>query len=257
MAKKRRLIELLAEKRTALISHAVIKGLNPDASMKDSGVDWLGQIPNHWSVKKLKFLADGGLENGLFKKKQFFGSGVRLVNVFDVYREDFLIDESTLERVEADAVETRRYAVECGDVFFVRSSLKLEGVGKSACMSKLSEPTVFECHLVRMRPNQNSVLSTFLINLLNSVPATHRLIALANQVTMTTIDQDKFKNLEVPVPPLREQEAIAERLSEHTRTYFALTSSVREAVERLREYRSALISAAVTGKINVRWEVSA
>ena len=252
VTEKQRLIELLAEKRTALISHVVTKGINPDAPMKDSGIDWLGQVPDHWRLKKLRFLADGGLENGLFKKKQFFGSGVRLVNVFDVYREDFLIDERTLERVEADAVETRRYAVEPGDIFFVRSSLKLEGVGKSACMLELSEPAVFECHLVRMQPRQNAIRSHFLINFLNSVPATNRLIALANQVTMTTIDQDKFKSLEVPVPPLEEQETIIELLSEQTRTFFALTSSVREAIDKLREYRSALISAAVTGKIDVR-----
>ncbi|MCK4343183.1 MAG: restriction endonuclease subunit S [Phycisphaerae bacterium] len=252
VAKKQRLIELLAEKRTALISHAVTKGLNPDAPMKDSGVEWLGKVPERWRIKKLKFLADGGVENGLFKKKQFFGAGVRLVNVFDVYREDFLVDETTLERVEADGVESRRYAVQPGDVFFVRSSLKLEGVGKSACMLDLSEPAVFECHLVRMRPSRDAIVPRFLINFLNSVPATNRLIALANQVTMTTIDQDKFKSLEVPVPPLQEQEAISELLSEHTRRFFALASSVNDAIDRLREYRSALISAAVTGKIDVR-----
>jgi len=252
IAKKQRLIELLAEKRTALITHAVTKGLNPDAQMKDSGIDWLGQVPEHWGVKKLKFLANGGLVNGLFKKKQFFGSGVRLVNVFDIYRDDFVVDETSLERVQADSSETRSYAIEPGDVFFVRSSLKLEGVGKSACMLGVSEPTVFECHLVRTRPNQNAILPHFLINFLNSIPATNRLIALANQVTMTTIDQDKFKGLEIPVPPIPEQTSIVEHLCEQTRLFFALRSNVQAAIQKLREYRSALISAAVTGKIDVR-----
>lgn len=168
--------------------------------------------------------------------------------MFDVYRGDFSVDESTLERVEADELEARRYAVSPGDIFFVRSSLKLEGVGKSACMLELSEPAVFECHLVRLRPSLTAVLPRFLINFLNSTPATNRLIALANQVTMTTIDQDKFKSLEVPVPPLPEQRAIATFLDRETGRIDELIAKKQRLIELLAEKRTALISHAVTNR---------
>jgi type I restriction enzyme S subunit len=250
--KKERQIELLGEKRAALISHAVTMGLDPDAPMKDSGVEWLGEVPAHWEVMRLKYLIKGTLANGLFKKKRHFGSGVKLVNVFDVYRDNFLVDFESLDRVEADKSEQRKYAVYDGDIFFVRSSLKLEGVGRSVCAFDIPEPTVFECHIVRARPNQVLVNPKFLINFLNSVYATNRLVALSNMVTMATIDQDKVKSMEVPVPSLAEQNEIMNYLEHEVRVLDTLTQSVQESIAKLREYRTALISAAVTGKIDVR-----
>jgi len=252
IGKKERVIELLREKRTAIISHAVTKGLDPDAKMKDSRIDWLGEIPEHWEIKRLRHLIKGALANGLFKKKEYFGTGVKLVNVFDIYRDDFLVDIDSLERVDANEGEIKNYAVESGDIFFVRSSLKLEGIGKSVCIFDVAEPTVFECHVVRARPNTDQILPAFLINYLNSTITTSRLISLANMVTMTTLDQIKIKDIEVAVPPIVEQVAIAKYLKQEYFKTATLICKVTEAIEKLKEYRTALISAAVTGKIDVR-----
>jgi len=254
--KKQRQIELLQEKRAAFISHAVTKGLNPDVKMKPSGVEWLGEIPNHWEIRRLKYLIEGTLSNGLFKKKEFFGSGTKLVNVFDVYREDFLVDHEGLERVEADEVERQKYAVKSGDIFFVRSSLKLEGVGRSVCAMNVPETTVFECHVVRARPAQKTITPTFLIHFLNSIPAINRFISLANLVTMATIDQDKIKSLEATLPPRDEQDQIMTILNRDGARTEKLERKIVNSIERLREYRIALLSAAVTGKIDVRQEVA-
>ena len=149
---KERRIELLHEQRTALINQAVTKGLDPNVEMKPSGVEWIGDICEHWEIKKLKHIVQGGLTNGLFKKKDQFGSGVKLINVTDMYQDDFLVKFEELGRVEAKPHEIETYAVEPGDIFFVRSSLKLEGVAASACITDVPEPTVFECHLVRLQP---------------------------------------------------------------------------------------------------------
>jgi type I restriction enzyme S subunit len=254
--KKLRQVELLQEKRSALISHAVTKGLNPNAPMKDSGIEWLGEIPEHWEVKRLKHITEGGLINGLFKKKEAFGSGVKLVNVFDVYRRDFNVNLASLERVEADESEQRKYAVCYGDIFFVRSSLKLEGVGRSVCATDVYEPTVFECHLVRARLIQKYMSPEFLINFLNSVHATNRLVSLANMVTMATIGQDEISNLEIALPPPAEQKEIVSSLNREISAIDILDKSIRESINHLGEYRTALVSAAVTGKIDVRKEVS-
>lgn len=254
--KKEQLVELLYEKRTAIISQAVAKGLGPDVPMKDSGIEWLGKIPAHWEVKRLKHVVHGGLVNGLFKKKDQFGSGVKLINVVDLYRDDFLVDFESLDRVQADLHEVEAYGVSSGDILFVRSSLKLEGVGSSACVPPCGEPTVFECHLVRARPSRKHMTPEYLISYLNSSLTRQRLVALAETTTMTTIAQPELASFEVLVPPLEEQALIAAFLKAETATVEALIAKVREGIEKLKEYRTALISAAVTGKIDVREEVS-
>lgn len=182
-------------------------GLTPTASLigkwkpypayKDSGVKWLGEIPEHWEVKRLKNAAQNGFVNGLFKKKDQFGSGTKLVNVVNLYRDNFLIDFESLDRVETAQEEYEAFKVLPGDIFFVRSSLKLEGVGSSASITEIPEPTVFECHIVR-------------------------------------------------------QHSIATYLNRETDKIDALISRIRENIEKLKEYSTALISAAVTGKIDVR-----
>ncbi|HOW55146.1 MAG TPA: restriction endonuclease subunit S [Syntrophorhabdaceae bacterium] len=256
IAKKQRQIELLQEKRSALISHVVTKGLDPNVKMKDSGVEWLGEIPEHWKVKKLKHIVQDNLANGIFKKKDSFGSGVKLINVYDIYRDDFFVHSASLERVEVELSEQKKYAVFAGDIFFVRSSLKLEGVGRSVCALDIDEPTVFECHVVRTRPKRELVNPKYLIHYLNSAPTINRLVSLSNNVTMATIDQDKIKNLEIVLPPRTEQDLMMASLEQDLAFMYDLRSRILTSIEKLCEYRTALISAAVTGKIDVREEVA-
>lgn len=252
IAKKERQIELLQEQRTAVINHAVTKGLNPHAPLKDSGIPWLGQIPAHWELVRLKYLGEDGLTNGIFKKKDQFGKGVKLVNVMDVYQDDFTIKPDELDRVEADENEIEKYSVFEGDIFFVRSSLKLEGTGVSAHMQEVNEPTVFECHVVRLRPNKDRVNSKYLINFLNSESTRKRLLTLVETVTMSTISQPKISSIEVTLPSIDEQNLIVDHLERQTKIIFETIRKHQEQIKLLQEYRTAVISAAVTGKIDVR-----
>jgi type I restriction enzyme S subunit len=147
MDMRRRQMALLKEQRAALIQEAVTRGLNPNVPMKDSDLPWLGEIPAHWKVKRLKFITESGLTNGLFKKSDQFGSGIKLVNVSDIYRDDFIIDVESLECVEVSETEQKSFSAKHGDLFFVRSSLKAEGIARAACMGLNSKPAVYECHL--------------------------------------------------------------------------------------------------------------
>jgi type I restriction enzyme S subunit len=256
IAKQERLIELLKEKRQAVISHAVTKGLNPDTPLKDSGVEWLGEVPAQWETARLRFVVEGGLVNGLFKKKEHFGKGTLLVNVFDIYQEDFVIKPDLLERVAATKEEEKAYQVEPGDIFFVRSSLKLEGVGRSSCAVVVPEPMVFECHLVRARPKKTMMSPRFMNYFLNSTQAVSRLVSLANFVTMATVDQEKIKGVNIPIPPLNDQDEICDYLDRKVQVFDELVNKTGVAVVLLKEHRTALISAAVTGKIDVRgWKI--
>ncbi len=254
--KKERLIELLQEKRTALITHAVTKGLDPGVTMKDSGVEWLGEVPAHWEIKPLRHVLSGGLRNGIFKKNEHFGKGVKLVNVIDVYVDNFYVHFDGLGRVEADEKESLTYAVKPGDIFFVRSSLKLGGVARAVCIRETPESTVFECHLVRGRPNRSSVSPDYLIHYLNNTLVRQRLISASITTTMSTISQPQLASLEVLRPPPAEQRVIAAHLQLKTAGIDSLVKKIQGGIGQLKEYRTALISAAVTGKIDVREEVA-
>jgi restriction endonuclease S subunit len=158
-------------------------------------------------VLPLKELLISPLMNGVFKKKDFYGKGVKLVNVSDLYQ-DIQIDISTLERVEVEGEELDRYAVKEGDFFFCRSSLKPEGIAWTAYISQVSEPTVFECHLIRARPNKAKVEPAFLSQYCRSLIAREYLIAHASVTTMATIDQPAIENLPVLLPPMDVQRSI-------------------------------------------------
>ena len=105
--------------------------LDPNARLKPSGVEWIGYVPAHWRITRLKALLTEPMQNGLFKRKEHFGLGVPLINVADVYREDFRVDPESLERVQVSSDEARRFCVRNGDIFFVRSSLKSSRLSRS------------------------------------------------------------------------------------------------------------------------------
>lgn len=136
--------------------------------------------------------------------------------------------------------------------------MKREGIGSSACVATVLEPAVFECHLVRVRPSLARIRPRYLVYYLNSYLVRQRLIALAETTTMTTIAQPQLASLEIVVPCDKEQDAIVAHLDRESSKFEVLIAKVRDAIERLKEYRTALISAAVTGKIDVkkRWHES-
>jgi type I restriction enzyme S subunit len=256
VAEQRRLMELLKEKRQAVISHAVTKGLNPHAPMKPSGIEWLGEVPEHWKAKPIRRVISEPISNGIFKKKGEFGSGVLLINVFDIYRPDFKIDYISLDRVICDDSEVSSYKVESGDLFFVRSSLKQEGIAVVAMADPCAEPVVYECHLIRARPNRKILNSRFGSYILNSHVYCSAMIARAKMMTMTTIGQEAILSTVLPIPPLSEQEAIVAFLDTELAKFDTLTAEAQRAIDLLQERRTALISAAVTGQIDVRTKVA-
>jgi type I restriction enzyme S subunit len=250
--KQQRLIELLKEKRQAVISHAVTKGLNPNVPMKDSGVEWLGDVPEGWEVKRLKDVLSEPVKNGLFKKKEQFGAGSFLVNVSDLYVDNNFINVETLGQVITTPDEKKMYKVKAGDIFFVRSSLKLEGIGRSACVLENHDDVVFECHIVNARPNKQLMSSKYLTRYLNSVSVSQEFVSRSKTTTMTTIDQGSLVTINVVIPPQKEQFEIDNYLDQQLDKMNRAEGYALNSINLLIERRTALISAAVTGKIDVR-----
>lgn len=193
-----------------------LQSINRYEDYKVNGDQCLGDVSQYWTIKRLKDIGIDGLANGIFKTKDQFGSGVKLVNVTDLYQNNSIINNEKLDRVCATQSEVNRYCVRDGDIFFVRSSLKLEGIGVSAIFENGTEATVFECHIIRFRPNQKHIFPKFAIYQLNSNEIRYKFVAVSKTVTMTTISQDKISTVDLLYPPLPEQQAIAAYLDTKT-----------------------------------------
>jgi type I restriction enzyme S subunit len=249
---KQKLIKLLEEQKQIIIHRVVTRGLDPNVCLTPSGVDWLGNVPAHWEVVRLKAVLSRPLRNGLFKRKDAFGAGVPLVNVADVYRDSYQIDPASLERVQTSPGEARTYQVQPGDLFFVRSSLKLEGTGRSAVALGCDAESVFECHLVQARPHLGRVAPLLLAYQLNSFALRHYLISRANVVTIATIAQDVLASCPVLLPPRSEQDGLLQRIGNACESVVSAIARTRREITVLREYHARLIADVVTGKIDVR-----
>ena len=249
---QQRLIELLKEKRQAVISHAVTKGLDPTVPMKDSGVEWLGEVPAHWDVKALRYL--GECQNGINIGGEAFGSGSPFVSYGDVYKNHVLPGE-VAGLVQSSPEDRQRYSVKAGDVLFTRTSETVDEIGfSSTCLNSIENAT-FAGFLIRFRPVGESLSPQFSKYYFRNQGLRIFFNKEMNLVTRASLSQDLLKLLPTTVPPLSEQEKIAGFLDSITETFASLLEQGLRSIELLTERRSALISAAVTGKINVRgWQ---
>ena len=251
MAKKERLIELLQEKRTALITRAVTRGLDPNVPMKDSGVEWLGEIPRHWEVKRLWHLTprDRKIMYGIVLPGPNVDAGVPIVKGGDV---------ST--RLKLDALSRTSFEIESrhvrsrlrgGDlVYAIRGSIGDVGVVPDELEgANLTQDAARVAHT-------KATLGSWLLYALRSKGVFGQLEAGALGATIKGINIRDLKRARVPVPPKSQQVEIARSLTEEVRKFEDLSSRVRRAIDHLNEYRTALISAAVTGKIDVRKEAA-
>ena len=254
---KQKLVKLLEDQKQAIIHQAVtgqidVRTGQPYPAYKPSGVEWLGDVPEHWERARLKACLLRPMRNGLFKKKDAFGSGVPLVNVADIYRDSFQIDPASLERVQTTPDEMRTYQVRTGDLFFVRSSLKLEGTARSAVAIDCEAGSVFECHLVQGRPDPRRAVARFLAFQLNSFSLRHYLISRANVVTMATVSQGVLASCPIFLPSISEQERLLKQIDGECARVGATHYRARREIDLLHEYRTRLIAEVVTGKLDVR-----
>lgn len=252
IARQKRLIKLLKEKRQAVISHAVTKGLNPNAPMKDSGVEWLGEVPAHWGICKLGFV--GRCQNGLSIGGEYFGSGYPFVSYGDAYKNEVL-PKNVKGLVQSSQSDRQTCSVKLGDVLFTRTSETLDEIGfASTCLHTIPDAT-FAGFLIRFRPIKNLLFPGFSRYFFRSEIHRAYFIGKMNIVTRASLSQDLLKKLPVLIPPIDEQKKIAVFLDKKSEIFADLTGRAEVAINLLREHRTALISAAVTGKIDVRgWQ---
>jgi type I restriction enzyme, S subunit len=254
VAEQRRLIDLLKEKRQALISHAVTKGLNPHARMKSSGIEWLGDVPEHWSVMRLKYLKRS-IEQGW--SPQCEGCPAERENEWGVLKVGCVnggaFNPTENKLLPADLEPIPALAILSGDLLISRANTR-ELVGSAAVALK-DYPKLLLCDkLYRLRLQTDFCSPVFLSFYLGSKSAREpiELGATGASASMVNIGHSEILELEVAVPPIEEQHEIAIAISEDIDKSNTLIVEASRAIDLLQERRTALISAAVTGQIDVR-----
>ena len=248
VSKKERLIELLQEKRTALISHTVTKGLYSDAPLKDSGVEWLGKIPEHWEVKRLKHLGElqggAGFPHGeqwnTTQEHPFFKVG------------DMGVEVNHREMIAYQHTVSSDTARRLGAHIFQPSTIIFAKVGAALMLNRrrmLVRPSCIDNNMMGFIPRVPD--PDWMLYWLSGLD----LSKLANPGAVPSVNEGQIREQETILPPLVEQRAIADFLDRETAKLDNLVDKVQRAIELLMELRSTLISAAVTGKIDVRGEV--
>ena len=253
IAKKERLIELLQEKRTAIISHAVSKGLDSTVPMKDSGVEWLDEIPEHWKVTKLgaKCSVKARLGWKGLKASEYVEDGYIFLSTPNIKEKD--IDFENVNYITAERYfESPEIMLEIDDVLIAKdgSTLGIVNVVRS-----LPAPTTVNSSIAVIRHKQ-SFDSVFLYYFLASEYTQNVIQRMKDGMGVPHLFQADLRKFTILTPPIPEQKVIASYLDRETVKIDALITKIREGIEKLKEYRTALISAAVTGKIDVRNEVA-
>ena len=246
--KQQQLIELLKEKRQAVISHAVTKGLNSDVAMKDSGVEWLGEVPEHWNMAPVRrYLVEH--RQGYYTTESYVDEGLKLLRITDL-RDLGEINISNCPMVnESDT--THLFKLQKGDVVFARTG----GAGSFGVITEDYENLIYASYLIRFRFMNKIFEPDYLRFLFQSdsfqLSVKQNIHGGVNQ----NIHAEDIKNTVICAPSLSEQKEIIEYLENQCLLFENLIYKASYSVKLMQERRTALISAAVTGKIDVRnWQ---
>lgn len=244
--KKHRQIELLQEKRSAMISHAVTKGLDPDVRMKDSGIEWLGEIPENWEVKSVRRIASsvktGSTPSGA--DEIYFDQ-----NGFNWYTPSDFNDKITLEESHRKLSELGKKEVR----IFPAMTVMMIGIGATIGKVALSRESASCNQQINTIICNSAITPKFLTYFLKIIR--DYVILCGKFTTLPIINQEDTKNLIITCPPIPEQNEIVSFLDKESDKTDALIKKIFLTIDKLCEYRTALISAAVTGKIDVHREV--
>ena len=251
IAKKTRFIELLKEKRQALITHAVTKGLDPNVKMKDSGVEWIGEAPEHWRISPIKSLATEPstlfVDGDWIESHNLSPAGIRYITTGNVgeggYKEqgNGFITEATFH-------ELRCTEVLPGDILISRLN---PPIGRACIVPELGLRIVTSVDNVIFRPSAEFD-PQFIVFRCSASDYFHELSLLGSGATMQRVSRTDLGNVRIAWPPLNEQIEIRRYLQEETAQIDSLLDLSRRSVDLLKERRSAFITAAVTGQIDLR-----
>lgn len=248
IAKKERLIELLGEERIAIINQAVTKGLDPTVPMKDSGIEWIGEIPEHWKLKRLKFLGDsiGGLTYSPNDVVENSSKGILVLRSSNIQNGKLSLEDN----VYVDLEVSRKLILKKGDILICSRNGSKHLIGKNICIDEQMEGNTFGAFMMVFRTKYWGFLNYFFNSSLFSSQSGLFLTATINQLTSGTLN-----NFFIAIPnTIEEQNLIAKFIDLKTKEINSIISKTQQEIQLLKEYKTALISEVVTGKVDVRNE---
>lgn len=250
LEKTRASIEEYKKLKQAVITQAVTKGIRGDRPMKDSRIEWIGEIPESWEVSSVRYI--GQLQNGISKGGEFFGKGFPFVSYGDVYK-NYELPHSVSGLIDTTEDERATYSVEYGDIFFTRTSETIEEVGFS-CVCKRSIPNAtFAGFIIRLRPfcADEKILTDYAKYYFRGEHIRAYLVKEMNLVTRASLGQTLLKGMSVIVPPKSVQKEIAEYLDDKCADIDALVAKKQQYLTEIENYKKSLIYEYVTGKKEV------
>jgi type I restriction enzyme S subunit len=250
IADKKRLLELYEEEKTAIINQAVTKGINPDVTLKDSGIEWLGEIPEHWEVKRIRHVAQifGRIGYRGYKTTDLVQKGEGAITISPSNMKGYYMDFSDCSYLSWEKYEeSPEIMIQNGDILFVKTG---STYGKSSIVENLPEKATINPQIIVLKEIQcNNKLFWYIIK---SEYTQFQVEGTVVGGTIPTISQAKINNYEfVITPDEKEQQAIVEFIDNACSLIDAKKSKTEKLIELLTEYRTALISEVVTGKIKV------
>jgi type I restriction enzyme S subunit len=251
---KRELIKLLTEQKLRIIDHAVTRGLDPSVPLKPSGIEWLGEVPEHWEVALIKHVADVRF-SGVDKHSHDHETPVRLCNYTDVYKNDRITDDMDLMRATATAAEIARLTLKAGDVILTKDSETPDDIGVPAWVPKDLPGVVCAYHLCLLRPVPDRVFGEFLFRAIGSARTAQQFHVLATGVTRFALGKYDVKNVVIALPPVEEQKTICRWIADECQPLDDAIARTEDEIKLIREYRDRLIADVVTGQVDVRgWQ---
>jgi type I restriction enzyme S subunit len=247
---KNQTIALLNEQKQAIVHHAVTRGLDPAAKLKPSDIPWLGDVPAHWEVRRLRNLAEMRVSN--IDKKSFDDERpVRLCNYVDVYNNEVIHADIPFMEATASPAEIERFRLRIGDVIITKDSEDWKDIGVPALVATEADDLVCGYHLALLRPNPRTD-GAFLFWQLLSPHARRQFAVAANGVTRYGLSHGSIKELALLAPHLEEQRAIAAHLNDATSGIRSTVAGIHREIALVQEFRTRLIADVVTGKLDVR-----
>lgn len=244
---KEKQIRLLVERRQILIQQAVTRGLNPNAPMKDSGIDWIGQIPAHWSIAKLKFLTNK-IVDGTHFTPEYLDEGIPFLRVTDLSQmKEGKIQWDSVRRISMNAHKelSKRANAEFGDVLLSKNGT----IGLTKVIDWQDEFSFFvSLCLIKLRSELNA---HYFEAFFNSPLVDQQLFFGSFRTSVTNLHLERIKELLIVVPPIEEQSELVAHISEISSPLDEAIALKKTQITALREYKTSLINAAVTGKIKV------
>lgn len=247
--KQTKQIELLKEKRQAVISHAVTKGINPNVPMKDSGVEWLGVIPEHWEVKKLGLITSkiGSGKTPRGGSEVYSDSGILFLRSQNIYDDGLFLDEVVYisEEINNEMLNTQ---IKDGDIL-----LNVTGgsIGRTCLIPSNFQKANVNQHVCIIRLNTKED-RLFISYLMKSALIKSQIDGIQNGAAREGLNFEQISGFKIVLPPKNEQNEIVNYVNDKTSKIDTLIEKSKKSIELLKEKRTALISACVTGKIDVR-----